>query len=71
MVVKNVQDLLLQELRDLYDAEKQLVGALPKMAKRASSEQLRQAFEEHLEETTGQVEAVRAGLRNAGQAFSG
>ena len=45
MAVKSVQDLLLNELRDLYDAEKQLVKALPKMAKAASSEQLRQAFQ--------------------------
>jgi ferritin-like metal-binding protein YciE len=55
MPVKTVQDLLLNELHDIYDAEKQLVKALPKMAKAASSEQLRAAFEEHLEETKTQV----------------
>jgi ferritin-like metal-binding protein YciE len=58
MPVKNVQDLLLDELRDIYDAEKQLVRALPKMAKAASSEQLRVAFEKHLEETKNQVERL-------------
>jgi ferritin-like metal-binding protein YciE len=58
MPVKNVQDLLLNELRDLYDAEKQLVKALPKMAKAASSEQLRQAIQVHLEETKIQVERL-------------
>ena len=58
MPIKNVQDLLLNELRDIYDAEKQLVRALPKMAKAASSEQLRVAFEEHLEETKNQVERL-------------
>jgi ferritin-like metal-binding protein YciE len=58
MPVKNVQDLLLNELRDIYDAEKQLVRALPKMAKAASSEQLRVAFEEHLAETKNQVERL-------------
>jgi ferritin-like metal-binding protein YciE len=58
MPVKSVQDLLLNELRDLYDAEKQLVKALPKMAKASSSEQLRQAFQEHLEETKHQVERL-------------
>ena len=58
MPVKNVQDLLLNELRDLYDAEKQLVKALPKMAKAASSEQLRQAIQVHLEETKVQVERL-------------
>jgi ferritin-like metal-binding protein YciE len=55
MAVKSVQELLLNELQDIYDAEKQLVKALPKMAKAASSKQLRQAFEGHLEETKAQV----------------
>jgi ferritin-like metal-binding protein YciE len=58
MTVKSVQDLLLNELQDIYDAEKQLVKALPKMAKAASSKQLRQAFEGHLEETKTQVERL-------------
>jgi ferritin-like metal-binding protein YciE len=58
MPVKKVQDLLLNELGDLYDAEKQLVKALPKMAKAASSEQLRQAIQMHLEETKVQVERL-------------
>src|SRR5688572_27048416 len=52
---KTLQDAFLDELRDTYDAEKQLVKALPKMAKAASSPQLRDAFESHLEETRGQV----------------
>ena len=58
MTLKSAQDLLLNELRDIYDAEKQLVKALPKMAKAASSEQLRQAFQGHLEETKSQVERL-------------
>jgi ferritin-like metal-binding protein YciE len=58
MAVKSVDDLLLDELRDIYHAEKQLVKALPKMAKRAKSDELRQAFEHHLEETKGQVERL-------------
>src|SRR5687767_11665816 len=48
----------IDELRDAYDAEKQLTKALPKMAKAASSPKLRTAFEEHLEETKGQVERL-------------
>ena len=44
-----------EEIRDLYDAEKQLVKALPKMAKAAQSEELKQGFQEHLEQTKGQV----------------
>ena len=58
MAVKSVNDLLLGELRDIYHAEKQLVRALPKMAKKAKSDELRQAFEQHLEETKGQVERL-------------
>ena len=58
MTLKSAQELLLNELRDIYDAEKQLVKALPKMAKAASSEQLRQAFQGHLEETKTQVERL-------------
>ena len=58
MTVKSVNDLLLDELRDVYHAEKQLVKALPKMAKKAKSDQLRQAIEHHLEETKGQVDRL-------------
>ncbi len=55
MKITTVKDLLEDELKDLYDAEKQLVRALPKMAKAASSQELRSAIEEHLEVTKGQV----------------
>jgi ferritin-like metal-binding protein YciE len=58
MAVKSVNDLLLDELRDIYHAEKQLVRALPKMAKKAKSDDLRQAFEHHLDETKGHVERL-------------
>jgi ferritin-like metal-binding protein YciE len=50
----------IDELRDTYDAEKQLTKALPKMAKAASSPQLRQAFEKHLNETRTHVERLEA-----------
>ena len=53
-----LQDLFLDELRDAYHAEKQLLKALPKMAKAASSPELRRAFERHLEETKRQVERL-------------
>ena len=58
MAVKTTEDLLLDELRDIYHAEKQILKALPKMAKKAHSDKLRQAFEQHLEETRGQVERL-------------
>jgi ferritin-like metal-binding protein YciE len=50
-----LHDAFLDELRDAYDAEKQLTKALPKMAKAATSPALRKAFESHLEETRGHV----------------
>jgi len=53
--IETVEDLLVDQIRDLYDAEKQLVRALPKMAKAASSDDLRQAIQDHLEETNNQV----------------
>lgn len=53
-----LHDAFIDELRDAYDAEKQLVKALPKMAKKASSDELRTAFESHLEETKGHVQRL-------------
>jgi ferritin-like metal-binding protein YciE len=53
--MEGLQELLVDELRDLFDAEKQLVRALPKLAKAASDEELTAAFREHLEVTKGQV----------------
>ena len=53
-----MHDAFVEELRDTYDAEKQLIKALPKLAKAASSADLRAAFESHLEETRGHVERL-------------
>jgi ferritin-like metal-binding protein YciE len=53
-----LHDAFIEELRDIYDAEKQLVKALPKLAKAAGSDDLRTAFESHLEETRGHVERL-------------
>jgi len=50
-----LHDAFIAELRDTYDAEKQLTKALPKLAKASSSPKLRQAFESHLQETLGQI----------------
>jgi ferritin-like metal-binding protein YciE len=55
MSAENLREALVEEIRDLYNAEKQLVKALPKMAKGAESDDLREALESHLEETEGQV----------------
>ncbi|HXS98366.1 MAG TPA: ferritin-like domain-containing protein [Candidatus Limnocylindrales bacterium] len=56
--VAGLEELLVQELQDLYDAEKQLVRALPKMVKAASNEELQNAFRDHLEVTKGQVQRL-------------
>jgi ferritin-like metal-binding protein YciE len=56
--MESIRELLIEEMADLYDAEKQLVKALPKMAKAASNKQLREAFENHLEQTRGHVQRL-------------
>ena len=55
MQQSDLKDLYIDELKDIYSAETQLVKALPKMAKAAASEELRSGFEEHLEQTKGHV----------------
>jgi len=55
---QTLHDAFLEELKDAYDAEKQLTKALPKLAKASTSPELRQAFEDHLEETNGHVEKL-------------
>jgi len=56
--MEGLEQLLVEELQDLFDAEKQLVRALPKMAKSASDQELENAFREHLEVTKGQVQRL-------------
>ena len=58
MKLNTLQKLYTDELRDLYNAENQLLKALPKMAKAASSEELKEAFEQHLEQTKGHVKRL-------------
>jgi ferritin-like metal-binding protein YciE len=55
MKLESLQDLLVEQLSDVYDAENRITKALPKMAKAASSPDLKKAFEKHLKETEGQV----------------
>src|ERR1700754_2804014 len=57
---KNLHDLFHDTLKDIYFAEKKIMSALPKMAKAAQNDELRAAFEKHLEETEGQVERLEA-----------
>src|SRR5512134_401826 len=56
--MSTLEDLFMDLLKDLYSAEKQLVKALPKMAKAAQAPDLKQAFQEHLAQTEGQVERL-------------
>lgn len=58
MKAKTVQDLFLHELSDTYNAEKQMTRSLPKMARASTAPDLAAAFEQHLEETRGQVERI-------------
>ncbi len=56
--IVSLEDLLVHELKDVYNAEQQLVKALPKVAKKACSPELKNAIEEHLEETEGHVDRL-------------
>lgn len=68
MSLDNLEDAFYDELCDVYHAEKQLVKALPKMAKKASSETLKEAFLAHLEETEGHVTRVEEAFEDTGKA---
>ena len=58
MEIDSLEKLLVEELRDLYSAEAQLLKAMPKMAKKAKHPELKQAIETHMRETEGQVERL-------------
>jgi ferritin-like metal-binding protein YciE len=63
MAVKTLQDLFEDEVKDLYNAEKQLTKALPKMAKEAQSDSLKKAFEDHLKETENHVKRLEEAMQ--------
>ncbi len=66
-----LHDAFLDELRDMYDAEKQLTKALPKLAKAARSAELKQAIESHLEQTMGHVERLEQVFESLGEKARG
>ena len=66
MQLGSINDVFTHELQDLQSAETQLLDALPKMAQAASSDELRQAFEQHLEETRGHVDRLDEILAQTG-----
>jgi ferritin-like metal-binding protein YciE len=67
MKIETMEDLFLEQVEDLYDAERRLVKALPKMAEASTSQTLRQAFESHLLETEGHVSRLEVIFRTLGQ----
>lgn len=67
MKVKSLKELYLEELKDVYDAENQIVKALPKMVKASTEPKLRQTFEEHLEQTKGHVHRLEQVFKGLGE----
>jgi ferritin-like metal-binding protein YciE len=65
--IDSMKTLLVDELRDIYDAEKRLTKAIPKLAKKATNDQLRSALEEHLEETEQQVQRLEQAFEHLGE----
>ncbi len=68
---ESLKKLYVDELKDLFSAENQLVKALPKMAKAASSDQLRAGFEKHLEQTKGHVQRLEEIFQSLGESPRG
>lgn len=71
MKLRSLQELYVEELKDLYSAESQLLTALPKMAKAASAPQLNKAFKDHLKETEGQVRRLETIFEKLGTSPKG
>jgi ferritin-like metal-binding protein YciE len=71
MAEKDLNELFLDTLKDIYYAEKQILKALPKMAKAANSDKLRAAFEKHHDETEGQIERLEKIFELLGKAARG
>ena len=71
MAMDSLKDLYVDELKDLYNAENQLVKALPKMAKKASAPELKRAFQSHLEQTKVHVDRLEKIFKGLGEKASG
>jgi len=71
MEMDNLRELLVDELKDIYNAEQQLTKALPRMAKKASNPQLKDAFETHLRETEGHVDRLEQVFEALGEKAKG
>ena len=71
MKMETLQELYLEQLRDIYDAENQLTKALPKMAKTATNEELKAAFENHLEQTQEHISRLEQIFEELGEKSKG
>jgi ferritin-like metal-binding protein YciE len=71
MSLDSLEKLFIEELKDIYNGEKQILRALPRMAKAAESTELQQAFTKHLRETEGQVQRLERIFKDLGQAVRG
>jgi ferritin-like metal-binding protein YciE len=71
MEITNLKGLLVEELKDIYSAENQLLKAMPRMARKASHPELKEAFELHLTETQGQVERLNQVFEQLGEKAGG
>jgi ferritin-like metal-binding protein YciE len=71
MSLDSLEKLFVEELKDVYNAEKQILRALPRMAKAASAPELQQAFTKHLKETEGQVQRLERVFQELGQSARG
>jgi ferritin-like metal-binding protein YciE len=71
MKLESLQELYVKELRDIYNAENQIIKALPKMIKKSSNPQLKQAFTDHLEVTRAQVERLDQIFADLGKRATG
>jgi ferritin-like metal-binding protein YciE len=67
----SLRELYIEELRDIYDAENQMVKALPKLAEAAASDELRSGFEKHLEQTRGHVQRLDQIFADLGEKATG
>jgi len=71
VAIESLNELFVEQLRDLYDAENQLIKALPKMAQGANSDELRQGLEEHLEQTKEHAQRIETIFEQLGEKAKG
>lgn len=71
MAIESLNELFVEQLRDLYDAENQLIKALPKMSEGATSDELREGIEEHLEQTKEHAQRLEQIFENLGEKAKG